>query len=181
MLAGFCVQELASRGLVGAKPECVIPGGGRAKAWDVGWLYDGKYRLAISLKSLLKNLSGTVPNRIDDLMGEAANVQIHSPEIVTGYIMILDIGADAHSAKHGSTWSDLLRKRLSSLAGRTPPAWTIGTVEGFVMVEVDFSKSPGILSGAEMFPAFFDLLVEHVRFRNPHALPPKPIQEPPSL
>lgn len=181
MLAKYCVQELDLRGLAGVEAEVVVPGGGREKAWDVGWKYDGKYRLAISLKSVLRNLRGTVPNRIDDLMGEAANVQLHSPEIVTGYVMILDIGADAHSAKHGSTWSDLLRKRLASLSGRRPPAWTIGTVEGFVMLEVDFSKSPGILSGADLFPPFFDLLVEHARFRNPNALPPKPSPQPPLL
>lgn len=180
-LAAYCVHELEVRGLAGARAECVIPGGGRAKAWDVGWIYDGKYRLAISLKSILKNLSGTVPNRIDDLMGEAANVQIHSPEIVTGYIMILDIGADVHSAKHGSTWSDLLRKRLGFLSGRRPPAWTIGTVEGFVLAEVNFSQSATLLSGAELFPPFFDLLVEHARFRNPNAIPFKQIPEPPHL
>jgi hypothetical protein len=180
-LAAYCVQELEERGLAGATTECEIPGGGRTKAWDVGWYYDGKYRLAISLKSLLKNLAGTVPNRIDDLMGEAANVQIYSPEIVTGYIMVLDIGADAHSAKHGSTWSDLLRKRLGLLSGRRPPGWTIGTVEGFVLAEVDFSKSSALLSGAELFPPFFDLLVAQVRFRNPNALPDMPIQGPPPL
>ena len=160
-LAAYCVQELEARGLKGAQPEQNIPGGGRTKAWDVGWKYDGKYRLAISLKSMLKNLPGTVPNRIDDLMGEAANVQIHSPEIVTGYIMILDIGADVHSPKHGSTWSDLLRRRLSALSSRRPPAWTIGTVEGFVLAEVDFSKSSSLRSGAELFGPFFDVLIEH--------------------
>jgi hypothetical protein len=173
-LAAYCLQELESRGLHGAQAELSVAGGGRAKNWDVGWVYDGKCRLAISLKSLLMNLQGTVPNRIDDLMGEAANVQIHSPEIVTGYIMILDIGSDAISAKHGSTWSDLLRKRLSSLSNRRPPAWTIGTVEGFVLAEVNFSQSSALLSGAEYFPPFFDLLVEHVRFRNPNALPTRP-------
>jgi hypothetical protein len=173
-LADYCAQELTERGLPSVLAEQVVPGGGRPKAWDVAWMYDSKYRLAISLKSLLKNLSGTVPNRIDDLMGEAANVQIHSPEIVTGYLMILDIGSDAHSAKHGSTWSALLRSRLSNLSGRRPPAWTIGTVEAFAMLEVDFSKSPGILSGADLIPAFFDVLVEQVRFRNPGAFPIKP-------
>jgi hypothetical protein len=37
VLATYCVQELAARGLVGVKAECDIPGGGRTKAWDVGW------------------------------------------------------------------------------------------------------------------------------------------------
>ena len=150
-----------------AKPEQEIPGGGRPKKWDVGFAYDGKYRLGISLKSMLKNLAGTVPNRIDDLMGESANVQIHSPEIVTGYVMILDIGEDGHSAKHGCTWSDLLRKRLSTLSGRRPPAWTIGTVEAFVLLEVKFSQSSAILTGEDMLSPFFDVLVDQVRQRNP--------------
>ncbi|HEV7226512.1 MAG TPA: hypothetical protein VGN42_27650 [Pirellulales bacterium] len=179
MMAEYCVQELGVRGLHGATPETLIPGAGRAKSWDVGWRYDGKYRLGISLKSLLKNLSGAAPNRIDDLMGETANVQLHSPEIVIGYIMILDVGADAHSAKHGSTWSDLLRKRLSSLSGRRPPAWTIGTVEGFVLAEVDFAKSSALLSGAELFAPFFDLLAEQAKFRNPNAVLVKPNPEQP--
>lgn len=62
LLADFCVQELTRRGLKGVEKEASIPGAGREKKWDVAWRYDGKYRLGISLKSLLKNLGGTVPN-----------------------------------------------------------------------------------------------------------------------
>ena len=78
VLADFCVQELTRRGLENVEKEASIPGAGREKKWDVAWQYDGKYRLGISLKSLLKNLPGTVPNRIDDLVGEVANAQLHS-------------------------------------------------------------------------------------------------------
>jgi hypothetical protein len=170
MLAQYCVQELELRGLVGAAAEQLVEGAGRTKDWDVAWSYDGKCRLAISLKSLLKNLGGAVPNRIDDLMGETANVQLYSPEIVTGYIMVLDIGTDSHSVKHNSTWADLLRSRLAKLSGRRTPSWTIGTVEAAVMIEVDFASSSGILAGAELIDAFFDLLVELVRERNPNAV-----------
>lgn len=168
-LAEYSVQELARRGLAGAAMEQTLPGGGRSKNWDVAWRHDGKFRLAISLKSLLKNLAGTVPNRIDDLMGEAANAQLHSPEIVCGYLMIFDRGLDKQSKKHGATWAQILRQRLSSLAGRQPPHWTIGTVEAFAMIEVDFGRSAGILAGEEAVPAFFDVLVDQVRFRNPGA------------
>ena len=80
-LAEFCLQELTRRGLHGVEKEASVPGAGREKRWDVAWQYDGKYRLGLSLKSLLKNLGGTVPNRIDDLIGEVANAQLHSPEI----------------------------------------------------------------------------------------------------
>ncbi|MDE2654094.1 MAG: hypothetical protein OXI71_09800 [Gemmatimonadota bacterium] len=72
-LAQFCVAELARRGLDGAVTETKLPGGGREKSWDVAWSMDDKPRLAISLKSLLKNLGGTVPNRVDDLIGEVTN------------------------------------------------------------------------------------------------------------
>ena len=116
-LADFCVGELEKRGLVNVQTEAVIPGAGREKQWDVAWQYDGKWRLAISLKSLLRNISGTVPNRIDDLMGEVANAQLHSPEIVLGYVMVFDRSQDAHSTKHNSTWLELLRSRLNRLAG----------------------------------------------------------------
>lgn len=54
VLADFCVQEINRRGLKCVEKEATIPGGGRAKKWDVAWCYDGKYRLGVSLKSLLK-------------------------------------------------------------------------------------------------------------------------------
>ena len=58
VLADYCVQELTRRGLKAVEKEALIPGAGREKKWDVAWQYDGKYRLGISLKSLLKNLGG---------------------------------------------------------------------------------------------------------------------------
>lgn len=171
-LGRYCVQELELRGLLGAAAEEAIVGAGREKDWDVAWKHAGKHRLAISLKSLLKNLGGAVPNRIDDLMGEAANIQLHSPEIVIGYIMVFDIGADAHSVKHNCTWAELLRSRLATLSGRRAPSWTIGTVEAALMLEVDFAKSSAVLAGGELVPPFFDLLVDIVRERNPDAIRP---------
>jgi hypothetical protein len=169
-LAEFSVQELTTRGLTGVSTEQQVPGCGRAKDWDVAWTYDGKVRLAISLKSLLKNLAGTVPNRIDDLMGEAANAQLHSPEIVLGYVMIFDIGADRLSARHNSTWCELFRSRLTTLSGRCAPSWAIGTIEASVLLEVYFAKSSSIFAGADALGALFDCLVKQVRFRNPNAL-----------
>ena len=170
VLADFCLQELTRRGLKDVEKEASIPGAGREKQWDVAWQHDGKYRLGVSLKSLLKNLGGTVPNRIDDLVGEVANAQLHSPEIVIGYIMIFNVAEDSLSQKHGSTWCDLFRERATSLSGRRPPSWTTGTVEDFVLVEVDFSSGPSILAMSQTFDAFFDTLVEHVKERNPNAV-----------
>lgn len=170
VLADFCVQELTRRGLRDIEKEAAIPGAGRDKKWDVAWRYDGKYRLGVSLKSLLRNLRGTVPNRIDDMIGEVTNAQLHSPEIVLGYIMIFNVAEDRFSRKHDSTWCELFRKRVASLSGRRPPSWTTGTVEDFVLVEVDFSSKPEILKSSQSFDAFFDTLVEQIRTRNPNAI-----------
>ena len=169
-LADLCVQELARRGLEDVEKEASIPGAGREKLWDVAWRYDGKYRLAISLKSLLKNLGGTVPNRIDDLIGEVANAQLHSPEIVLGYIMIFNIEGDAFSRKHGASWFNLFESRLSSLSGRRRPSWTTGAVEDFLLVKVDFGSGSGILSTSQPLDAFFDTLIAEVKARNPNAI-----------
>ena len=166
-LGEFCIQELALRGLDGAGKEVAIPGAGRAKQWDIGWEHDGKMRLAISLKSLLRNLPGTVPNRIDDLIGEAANVQLHSPEIVIGYIMVFDSSKDAFSVKHGATWLQVFRSFAARLSGRAPPSWATGMIEAHAVAEVDFSQGPVLLSDPGEFDRFFDSLAAEVRRRNP--------------
>ena len=171
VLANYCVQELEARGVVGVELEASIPGAGRSKQWDVAWQYDGKYRLGISLKSILKNLAGTVPNRIDDLIGETANVQLHSPEIVVGYIMVFDVAQDTVSKSHGMPWADVASSRLMALSGRRAPAWTTGVVEEFVLVKVRFASEPVVVSTSQSMTSFFDQIVEQLRVRNPGALP----------
>jgi len=167
LLARYCVEQLARRGLHGACTEVTIPGGARPKKWDVAWQLHGKPRLAISLKSILQNLAGTVPNRIDDLMGEVANVQMFSPEIVVGYLIVFDVSLDAHSPKHGTTWCELLDKRLARLTGRSGPAWGFGMIEGVALVRVDFSAGALLISSEEEVEALFDRLVSEVAVRNP--------------
>ena len=169
-LAEFCVQELTQRGSHGVEKEASIPGAGREKRWDVAWQYDGKYRLGLSLKSLLKNLAGTVPNRIDDRIGEVANAQLHSPEIVIGYVMIFNVQEDAFCRRHQSTGVNLLRARLASLSGRRAPSWTTGTVEDFVLVEVDFGSGSAIRSLSQAFDTFFETLIEQIAVRNSNAV-----------
>lgn len=142
-LADFSIQELMLRGLPRVLKEVSVPGAGRSKIWDVAWERHGKCRLAISLKSILKNLGGAVPNRIDDLIGEVTNAQLHSPEIVIGYMMVFNIAEDQRSARHGSTWRQLFQERLSLLSGRRPPWWTTGTIEDFMLIEVDSAPTPG--------------------------------------
>ena len=162
-LADFCIQELEARGLTGTTKESKVPGFGREKNWDVVWSYDSKVRLAISLKSMLSNIPGTVPNRVDDLMGEVANVQLQSPEVVLGYVMILNRDGDAEDGR----WSLQLRTSLEGLSGRGAPAWAPGTIEAYVLVEASFGRSPSVLGGADELDRFFDTLVARVAERNP--------------
>ena len=166
-LAQFCIAELAKRGLDSAVTEAKLPGGGREKSWDVAWSMDDKPRLVISLKSLLKNLRGAVPNRVDDLMGEVTNVQMYSPEIVTGYIMLFNVAEDSFSPHHQTTWSELLKSRIIRLSNRRPPSWSIGMIEASLFLEVDFSDGPRLVSGEATVTPFFDRLVADVRYRNP--------------
>ena len=67
----YCCAELAARGGDGAQIEVAMPGRYRVKRWDVGLLVGGEPRLGISCKSIVSNFSGTVPNRVDDMLGEA--------------------------------------------------------------------------------------------------------------
>ena len=160
-LADLCIQELDKRGLKGAAAEMPIPGIGRQKMWDVAWSYNGKVRLGISLKSIVGNLGGSVPNRADDLMGEMANVQLYSPEIVTGYIMVFDIQKDVDRRM-----INRFREHVAPLAGRKAPAWAAGMVEALVIVEVDFSTGPTLVSPSGL-DDFFETLVEQATERNP--------------
>ena len=165
MLADLCVEQLDQRGIVNAAKEIQVPGIGRAKKWDVGWPSEGKVRLGISLKSLLRNIPGTVPNRIDDLAGEMANVQLLSPEIVTGYIMIFDT-AGGGLRQDGQPWVAYFREAVNRLSGRDAPAWAAGMVESSAVIEVDFSSGPQVVHVPEM-DKFFDRLAKSVKTRNP--------------
>ena len=166
-LAHMCVEQLAERGIVGADTELPVPGIGRTKNWDVVWPREGRVRLGISLKSLLRNVAGTVPNRVDDLTGEMANVQLLSPEIVTGYIMVFDTTGSG-PRQDGTRWVDFFREAVDRLSGRDAPAWAAGMVEASAIVEVDFTERACIVAEPDM-SAFFDRLAHCVRDRNPEA------------
>ena len=165
LLADMCVEQLDQRRISGAARELPVPGIGRSKTWDVGWPPEGKVRLGISLKSLLRNIAGTVPNRVDDLAGEMANVQLLSPEIVTGYLVVFDTTAGG-LRQDGTRWVDFFRAAVNRLSGRDAPAWAPGMVEASAIVEVDFSKGPRIVTSPDL-TAFFDRLADRVRERNP--------------
>lgn len=135
LLADMCIEQLDQRGISGVEKEVRVRGHARTKQWDTAWPVEGKVRLGISLKSVLANIAGTVPNRIDDLMGEMANLQLRSPEIVTGYIMIIDATKNGDGyRKDGMRWVDFFRNAVNNLTGRTEPSWTVGTVEASAVV-----------------------------------------------
>ena len=80
LLADYLRSLLENAGLQdvqgGSGRELRVPGLARTKDWDIAYEFAGKFRLLISLKSMLGNISGSVPNRIDDLQGEIANVDM---------------------------------------------------------------------------------------------------------
>ena len=166
-LADFCVEQLGNNGISDAGCEVNVPGFIKKKDWDVGWEHHGKCRLGISLKSNLSNLGGVAPNAIDNLLGEVTDAQMISPEIVTGYIMVIDVSKDSHSNKHGCTWSELLKRRLSACSIRKAPTWTHGTIEASHVVEVDFSSGARLITREkDVLPVFKKLKRELVK-RNP--------------
>ena len=126
-LASYCIAEFARRGLSGVRggqaDEVGIRGFGRQKDWDLAFVLADKPRLLVSLKSILRNLAGTVPNRLDDLMGEAANVQQLQPEVVIGYVVIMDVAEDSRRKKSNETWSDHFESNLRKIAVRKAPLW----------------------------------------------------------
>jgi hypothetical protein len=144
-LADYAKTKFEEKGLPnvrgGTGGELLIRGLARQKSWDVAYNFAGKDRLLVSLKSIWKNASGTVPNRIDDLIGEAANVQHLSPEIVIGYILLFDAQADACRREDGLLWSEYFEQAVKRVAIRKAPLWNQGLIEGAWFIKFD-SQAP---------------------------------------
>jgi hypothetical protein len=147
-LADFVCRELERYGLPGVQGgssrELRVAGIAREKAWDVAYDFAGKRRLLVSLKSIWKNAGGTVPNRIDDLMGEAANVQQLSPEIVVGYILLFDVAADSKRQEDGLYWSEYFEQAVKRIAIRKAPLWNQGLLEGTWFIRFDSRRPAGM-------------------------------------
>ena len=127
----------------GSSGELAVPGLSRPKNWDIAYEFAGKFRLLVSLKSMLKNISGSVPNRIDDLQGELANVQQLRPEIVIGYVVLLDVAEDKTRQEDGAPWSDWFEQALRRLAIRKAPLWNQGLMEGLWFIRFDSRRPSG--------------------------------------
>ncbi|MGH9422521.1 MAG: hypothetical protein ACRD3J_21270, partial [Thermoanaerobaculia bacterium] len=147
MLASHLTEAFEAAGLPGLRGgkanEVGIRGLGRQKDWDLAYVLAGKPRLLISLKSILKNLAGTVPNRLDDLMGEVANVQQLSPEIVTGYVVIMDEAQDSMRSSGDGTWTDHFESNLNKIAIRRAPLWNQGLIEAAWVIRINSNAVRG--------------------------------------
>jgi len=185
LLAQYCQESFAREGLPGVgggrATEVGIPGLARHKNWDLAFVLEKKPRLLVSLKSILKNISGSVPNRLDDLMGEAANVQQLSPERVIGYVVVMDVSLD--SRRRGSdteTWIDYFEDRLRRIAIRQAPLWNQGLLEGAWLIRIDTRKPAGerVLQPTETHSKgieFFRAMLAELYRREPVLRPPQPI------
>jgi hypothetical protein len=176
LLAKFCVDAFEREGLPGVRGgkanEVGIRGLGRQKDWDLAYVLAGKPRLLVSLKSILKNLAGTVPNRLDDLMGEAANVQQLSPEIVIGYVVLVDEHEDSLRRDGKGTWSDHFEENLRRIAIRRAPLWNQGLVEAAWLIRINSSRpARNRVSNAVDMDArgtsFFRALLDELYLREP--------------
>jgi len=176
LLVTHCIESFARAGLSGVRGgkanEVGIRGLGRTKDWDLAYVLAGKPRLLISLKSILKNLAGTVPNRLDDLMGEAANVQQLSPEIVIGYVVIIDEKEDSVRRGSDGAWSDHFESNLRKIAIRRAPLWNQGLIEAAWLIRINSGRPPGErISRAQDMDAegtsFFKALLDELYLREP--------------
>lgn len=183
-LADFAIQQLDQHGLPGARggssSELSIRGLARPKKWDVAYEFAGKPRCLLSLKSIWSNAGGTVPNRLDDLMGEAANVQQMSPEIVVGYILLFDAKADKVRRQDDLWWSQYFENAVKSIAIRKAPLWNQGLLEGTWFIKFD-SRNPFGSRILEPSKAqnegdlFFSSLLRELKVREPAIPFSKPV------
>lgn len=183
----FCCSELKKRGLAGAQIEVLMPGYYRAKKWDVGLLVGGEPRLGISCKSIISNHGGTVPNRVDDMLGEAVSLHRAYPRAVLGYLFMMSrrdesVNTETRTRITGGLTPDRLRKLHEDADRwfeRLVESVTIASIrfgeddwlEKFEVVscsQIDFDTQPfGVVihSGALSPDEFFDRLVAIYRER----------------
>jgi Restriction endonuclease XhoI len=183
----FCCSELEKRGLEGAEIEINLPGAYRVKKWDVGLIEEGKPRLGISCKSIVSNHGGTVPNRVDDMLGEAVNLHRAFPQAVLGYLFMMSRVDESQATQKktkalggmsqerlaqlredGDAWFERLVESVSKAAGRKGPRGRPEMFEAVSCSQVDFTIQPYavLVHGGALSPDdFFDRLVELYRDR----------------
>ncbi|MGB2711795.1 MAG: PaeR7I family type II restriction endonuclease [Conexibacter sp.] len=183
----FCVAELERRGLRGSTIEVSMPGHYRDKKWDVGLVVGGEPRLAISCKSIVSNHAGTVPNRVDDMLGEAVSLHRAFPKAVLGYLFMMSrrdesVATGKRTERMGGLtpvrrqqlhmdadrWFERLVESVSRASERRDEDDLPEKFEVVSCSQIDFDSDPyGVVvhDGALGPDAFFDRLVEMYRER----------------
>ena len=178
----YCCAELQARGLHGAEIEVVMPAHYRAKAWDVGLLVDDEPRLGISCKSIISNHGGTVPNRVDDMLGEAVSLHRAYPKAVLGYLFMMSRRDESVKTQRDTEalggltrerrrklnddadyWFERLVESVSIASNRSGPRDWLEKFEVVSCSQIDFDTKPyGVVvhEGALSPDAFFDRLIE---------------------
>lgn len=75
--------------------------------------------------------------------GELANVQHLRPEVVTGYVVLVDVASDVPRRGDGLMWADFFEATLRKLAIRKAPLWNQGLMEGLWFIRLDSRRPLG--------------------------------------
>lgn len=115
-------------------------------------------------------------------MGEAANVQQLSPEIVIGYVVIMDEKEDSMRRDGKGTWSDHFESNLRRVAIRRAPLWNQGLIEAAWLIRINSSRPKGrrISNALDMHAkgtSFFQALLDELYLREPTL---RPVPTPPT-
>lgn len=107
-----------------------------------------------------------------DLMGEAANVQQMSPEIVVGHILLFDAKADSIRRQDNLYWSQYFENAVKSMAIRKAPLWNQGLLEGtwFIKFASRHSMGSRVLEPSKAQndgEMFFSALLRELKVREP--------------
>jgi hypothetical protein len=183
----YCCLELEKRGLDGVEIEVRMPGFYRDKAWDVGLMVDGEPRLGISCKSIISNHGGTVPNRVDDMLGEAVSLHRAYPKAVLGYLFMMSRRDESKKTQErtqklggltdarrrelqqdAEKWFEKLVESVTTATSRRSPDDWLEKFEAVSCSQIDFHVTPfGVVvhRGALSPEAMFDRLVAIYRER----------------
>ncbi len=156
----WCVDQLTAAGIKGATTELKLPGAYRKKNWDVGLMVDDQPQLAISCKSIVRNIPGTVPNRLDDMLGEAVNLHRAYPQAVIGYLILL-ADQDGRNDKNMDHWFERCGSRLQLVMPRASASKPAEQWESVCLLQMPLGRRLDWVKthpGCDTLPAFFERL-----------------------
>jgi hypothetical protein len=108
-------------------------------------------------------------------MGEAANVQQLSPELVIGYVVVMDEKENSPHRVDG-TWIDHFESNLRKIAIRRAPLWNQGLIEAAWLIRIDSRRPAGqrivdVAAAEAGGTGFFRALVDELYRREPALRP----------